>query len=152
MISALCNGGVVEIRRLDEHIRAQVLAFIDSWNGDDVYGRFGSAGTGGATLLASQLTQRRRQAMIAVSAGSVVGLIDYVDAFCATHVGIVVHSQCRRLSIGTRLVESVLRQRSIGRPIVAECDPRNVAAVALLRGCHFKPVESDPYQITWRHE
>lgn len=149
---AICNGGTIEICRLNERIQAQVLCFVDSWSGEDVYDRFGSAGIGGQTRLASQLTQRQRQALIAVSAGRVVGLLDFIYAYGATHAGIVVHSQYRRLLIGTRLVESLLCSRSLTRPIVAECGHQNLAAVALLRACHFKPIESDPYQITWRHD
>ncbi len=148
----LRDPGAVDICRLGETMNAQVLRFIESWNGDDAYDRFGSAGIGGQARLATQLTQHRRPALIAVNASGVVGLLDHVSASGATYFGIVVDSRFRKLSIGTTLVQTLLQSRSVMRPIIAECDHGNFAAVALLRGCQFKAIESDRYQITWRHE
>lgn len=147
----LSYTGAVEICPLDESMNAPALRFIESWNGDDAYDRFGSAGIGGPEWLAAQLTRRRRPALIAVNAYGVVGLLDHVSAGGATHFGIVVGSRFRRLTIGTTLVRTLLESRSVTRPFVAECGTGNYAAVALLRGCRFK-AERSGREITWHHE
>lgn len=140
------------ICRLDENIMAQTLRFIDTWGGEDAYRRFGSAGIDGQAWLAMQLTVHRRPAFVAVNEGHVIGLLDHVDAGGATHIGIVVDSEFRRRSIGTALVNALLRSTSVRGPVRADCDNDNVPAMALLRRCGFTPIYSDRYQTFWRQE
>lgn len=144
-------AGAVEVCRLGPSMTAPALRFIESWNDEDAYERFGSAGIGGPESLVAQITQRRRPALIAVDGDGVVALLDHVEADGATHIGIVVHPRFRRMSIGTTLVRSLLCSRSVTRPIVAECGNGNEAAVALLRACRFGRVKGDRYQTTWCH-
>lgn len=125
------------------------MRFIDSWSIDDVYARFGAAGTDGRNRLAFELLQRCRSAFVAVHAGEVVGLLDYVHAHGAIHTGIVVDSRFRRLSIGTNLVLALLEAKT-GHPVVAECQISNRPAIALLRACRFALVGIESPEMLWR--
>jgi RimJ/RimL family protein N-acetyltransferase len=86
-----------------------------------------------------------------VRANVVVGLLDHIYAEGATHIGFVVDSRFRRLSIGTSLVRALLQQRPEPGPVAAECGVHNRAAAALLRGCSFQRVAVERYETIWRH-
>lgn len=138
--------------RMESATFPQVDAFIRSWSAEDVYGRFGSAGIGAPELLAQQLRQHERFALIAVNGNGVIALLDYVGENGMTHFGIVVDARFRRMRIGTTLARALLASNASSGPIQAECGTRNAAAVALLRRCNFTPIASDGYDTTWRYE
>lgn len=150
--SSLLAGGLFGITRIADGMKTQALRFIESWSAADAYDRFGSAGIGGQEWLAKQLNECGRRAIVAASKSGVIGLLDYVHADGATHVGIVVDARYRKLSVGTTLMRALLHTETIAHPIIAECSTRNYAAAGLLRGCGFEPVGVEQYEITWRHQ
>ena len=141
----------LEIRRLENGWFPEALRFIDSWSDCDVYDRFGSAGIGGRQWLADEITNNGRRVLAAVHACRIVGLLDYVYALGAIHVGIVVDAEFRRLSIGTQLVFELLKGRRDVTPVSAECRIDNFGAVGLLRRCWFEPVTIEQREIVWNH-
>ena len=126
------------------------MRFIDSWSADDEYDRFGILGSNGQKRLAVELTQHERAALIAVHASRVVGLLDYVYAQGAIHIGIVVDSRYRLLSIGTNLVVALLQARAPARPVEAECRIDNRPAAALFRTCGFQCARVERPEMVWR--
>ena len=146
------SAGLFGIWRLDEAMKAETLRFIASWSADDAYDRFGSAGIGGPEWLANELTHGSRDALIAVNAAGVAGLLDHVDVEGETYIGIVVDARYRKLGIGATLVRAMLQSRPSNAPVIADCSSRNIAAVNLLRSSEFKPVAIDRYEMTWRYE
>jgi ribosomal protein S18 acetylase RimI-like enzyme len=141
----------VRIHPLDDTMKAQSVRFIESWNLDTVYDRFGTVGTSGQERLAFELTQHGRSALVAVHRVGVVGLLDHVYADGEIHMGIVVDWRFRRSSIGTRLVFALLASRTAAQPVAAECRIDNRPAVSLLRGCEFRRTMIDRHEIVWRH-
>jgi ribosomal protein S18 acetylase RimI-like enzyme len=138
------------VRPLEDCVEPQTLRFINSWRSEDVYGRFGTAGIDAEKLLAGQLTQRRRSALVAMYRDQVVGLLDYVYVPDEIHIGIVVDWRFRRLSIGTKLIRALLKAKSPGYGVVAECRMSNRSAIALLAASCFRLVSAKNREMTWR--
>jgi ribosomal protein S18 acetylase RimI-like enzyme len=139
----------LKIHPLEDEMKDRAVRFIDSWNADDVYDRFGTAGIDGREWLAAEL-QRGRSSLVAEYEGNVVGLLDYTYAQGAIHIGIVVDRRFRRRSIGKNLVRALLASKGPERPVAAECRVDNRPAVALLRGCCFDLIGIEKPEMIWR--
>ncbi len=143
------SGNAFKIRPIEDALKAPTVRFIQSWSLDDVYGRFGTAGIDSQKWLTTEIMERGRSAFIAVHQDRVVGLLDHVYAQGAIHIGIVVDSHFRRLSIGTTLVLALLYAKSSEHSVAAECQIDNQAAVALLHACRFQLIGIEKPEMLW---
>jgi ribosomal protein S18 acetylase RimI-like enzyme len=143
---------LIAIEPLAGSTLSETLRFVDSWDEDDVYGRFGVLGRAGPDWLLTQLHVKFRPAIVARDGSrSVVGLLDYVRAGRFVHIGIVVDRACRRRRVGSALIDHVLRIKRDGEALAAQCRPDNAAAVGLLVACGFTRIGSSRYELEWSH-
>jgi len=145
------NREKLRIRLMDNALIEPVARFVDSWNHDDVYNRFGWTGADAQQRLVAELTNSARRAVVAIYDGAVIGLLDHVYAGDAIHVGIVVDWKFRRSSVGTLLLRALLAMKTPAQPIAAECRVDNIPAAGLLRKCGFRWIGTERPEMMWRY-